>query len=210
MTPISFAARPALLVLALLGPAIGLAQLSSPLPPGSIKSTQPANANASGSAGGAKPNAAGGVVNPPLGSIDGIAGSGPGVHSPNSPFAPLPERADVVPWSTLTTVKTRVVKNRILPEFSPPVLALDRKPQRVQGFMMPLEPGEKQRHFLLTSVPMSCSFCLPGGPESMVEVRTKNPVRYTLEPVVVEGDFAVLADDPQGLYYRITNAVSAR
>ena len=182
-----------------------LAQLSSPLPPSAVKSVKPSTLPL-----GASSASAGNVVNPPLGSIDGIAGTGPGVHDPNSPFAPLPERADVVPWSTLTTVKTKVVKNRILPEFTPPVLALNRKTQRVQGFMMPLEPGEKQRHFLLTSVPLSCSFCLPGGPESMVEVRTKNPVRYTLEPVVVEGDFAVLADDPQGLYYRITNAVSAR
>lgn len=194
MTCLSVRTLAPLLALALAGPAF--AQLSSPLPPGAVKNTKPA--------------AAGSVVNPPLGSIDSVAGTGPGVHSPNSPFAPLPERADVVPWSTLTTVKTKVVKNRILPEFTAPVLALNRKTQRVQGFMMPLEPGEKQRHFLLTSVPMSCSFCLPGGPESMVEVRTKTPIRYSLEPVVVEGEFAVLADDPQGLYYRITDAVNAR
>ena len=194
MTCLSFCRWSLLLAMVLAGPV--LAQLTSPLPPGAVKN--------------AKPAAAGNVVNPPLGSIDGVAGTGPGVHSPNSPFAPLPERADVVPWSTLTTVKTKVVKNRILPEFTAPVLALNRKTQRVQGFMMPLEPGEKQRHFLLTSVPMSCSFCLPGGPESMVEVRTKTPIRYSLEPVVVEGEFAVLADDPQGLYYRITDAVNAR
>ena len=41
--------------------------------------------------------------------------------------------------------------------------------------MMPLEPGERQKHFLLTSVPLTCSFCVPGGPESMVEVKTKMP-----------------------------------
>ena len=138
------------------------------------------------------------------------AGSGPGVHSPNSPFAPLPERSDVLPWSLLTDVKTRAVKNRLLPVFPAPVQALNDKAQRIQGFMMPLEPGERQRHFLLSSVPMSCSFCVPGGPESMVEVRTRTPVKYTLEPVVVEGKFAVLADDPYGLYYRITDAVGVK
>jgi hypothetical protein len=76
--------------------------------------------------------------------------------------------------------------------------------------MMPLEPGEKQKHFLLTSVPLTCSFCTPGGPESMVEVFSKNPVKYSLEPVVVDGKFAVLADDPYGLYYRITDAVAVK
>jgi hypothetical protein len=138
------------------------------------------------------------------------AGTGPGVHSPDSPFAPLPQRSDVVPWSVLTTVKTRVEKNKVLPVFQPEQVALTGKPQRVQGFMMPLEPGEKQTHFLLSSVPLTCSFCVPGGPESMVEVKTKQPVRYTLEPVVVEGRFAVLNDDPYGLYYRITDAVGVK
>ena len=138
------------------------------------------------------------------------AGSGAGIHSPNSPIAPLPERADVLPWSVLTDVKTKPVKNRLLPAFPATVQALNDKPQRIQGFMMPLEPGERQRHFLLSSVPMSCSFCVPGGPESMVEVKTRTPVKYTLEPVVVEGKFAVLADDPYGLYYRITDAVAVK
>ena len=138
------------------------------------------------------------------------AGSGPGVHSPNSPFAPLPERADVLPWSMLTEVKTKAVKNRLLPVFPAPVVALNDKTQRIQGFMMPLDPGEKQKHFLLSSVPLTCSFCVPGGPESMVEVKTKTPVKYSLEPVTVEGKFAVLNDDSYGLYYRITDAVSVK
>jgi hypothetical protein len=137
-------------------------------------------------------------------------GTGPGVHSPNSPFAPLPARSDVVPWSVLTAVKTKTEKNRILPVFDQPQLALNQKTQRVQGFMMPLEPGEKQTHFLLSSVPLTCGFCVPGGPESMVEVKTRTPVRYTLDPVTVEGKFAVLSDDQYGLYYRITEAIGVK
>ena len=151
------------------------------------------------------------LSSPVAGATGGAAaGSGPGVHSPNSPFAPLQERSDVLPWSVLTSVKTRVDKNRILPVFPAEVQALNKKSQRVQGFMMPLEPGEKQRHFLLSSVPMSCSFCTPGGPESMVEVKTKTPVKYTMEPVVVEGQFAVLQDDPYGLYYRVIDGVAVK
>jgi len=135
------------------------------------------------------------------------AGSGPGIHSPNSPFAPLPQRADVLPWSLLSDVALKRVKGRVLPDFSAPVLALDGKPQRIQGFMMPLQPGERHKHFLLTSVPLTCSFCTPGGPESMIEVKTKAPVKYTLEPLVVEGVLAVLADDSYGLFYRMVDAV---
>ena len=137
-------------------------------------------------------------------------GSGAGVHSPNSPFAPLPKRNDVVQWSLLTAVTTKADKNKIVPVFGKEQLALNQKTQRIQGFMMPLEPGEKQTHFLLSSVPLTCAFCTPGGPESMVEVKTKEPVKYTMDPVTVEGKFAVLSDDPYGLFYRVTDAVAVK
>ena len=154
-------------------------------------------------AGGAKSAA------PALG-FDVPVGQGPGVHGANSPFPNLAARDDVVPWSVLTTVKTRTEKNRILPVFNMGQLALNQKTQRVQGFMMPLDPGATQKHFLLSSVPLTCAFCLPGGPESMVEVKSKTPVKYSMEPVVVEGHFVVLNDDAFGLYYRITDATSVK
>jgi hypothetical protein len=40
----------------------------------------------------------------------------------------------------------------------------------------------------------------------MVEVKAKTPVRYSLEPVVVEGKFNVLSNDPYGLFYRMVEA----
>ena len=143
--------------------------------------------------------------------ISGVPlGQGAGVHGANSPYAPLTERSDVLPWSLLTAVKTKTEKNRILPVFGPDIQALNLKSQRIQGFMMPLSPGEKQNHFLVSSVPLTCAFCLPGGPESMVEVKTRIPVKYSMEAIVVEGKFAVLKDDPYGLYYRMTEAVAVK
>ena len=73
--------------------------------------------------------------------------------------------------------------------------------------MMPLEPGDKQRHFLITAVPTTCSSSVPAGPEGLIEVRTKTPVEYTLEPILFEGKLAVLANNPSGLYYRVIEAV---
>ena len=138
------------------------------------------------------------------------SGQGLGTHSPDSPFPQMSARSDTVPWTVLGEVKVRTEKNRILPVYPVSIMALNQKTQRIQGFMMPLEPGEKQRHFLLSSVPLTCSFCVPGGPESMVEVKTRTPVAYTMEPVTVEGRFAVLNDDPYGLYYRVTDAVGVK
>lgn len=138
-----------------------------------------------------------------------IAGQGAGYHDPRSPFKPLVEREGVLSWSLLSSVTTRVEKNKVVPTFPAPVLALQNQPVKVQGFMLPLEPGERQRHFLLSAVPTSCSFCAPAGPEGLIEVRSKAPVRYTLEPVTVEGRLAVLSNDPYGLFYRIADAAPA-
>ena len=90
------------------------------------------------------------------------------------------------------------------------VAALDKKEVKVQGFMMPLEMGDKQTHFMLSAMPQSCAFCLPGGPEQMVEIKSKTPVKYTFDPVVLTGKLAVLKDDPTGVFYRLTDAVPAK
>ena len=136
--------------------------------------------------------------------------SGPGVHSALSPFKPLVERSDVLSWTMLTKVETKTEKNKVIPLHTKTVMALNQKTQRIQGFMMPLQPGEKQSHFLLSQVPLSCGFCTPGGPESMVEVRTKTRLNYGFDLVVVEGTFQVLQDDPYGLFYRMVDAVQVK
>ena len=137
-------------------------------------------------------------------------GTGAGYHSPQSPIKPLPQREDVLPWSTLTQLEKKTTKTRVVPQFSAEQQALHGTVQRVQGFMVPLDAKELQVHFLLTTVPLTCSFCKPGGPESMIEVRAKLPVRYGLEPVVVQGRLQLLKDDPYGLFYRLVDAVPVK
>jgi hypothetical protein len=135
-----------------------------------------------------------------------VVGQGPGFHDPRSAVKPLEDKEGVVSWKQLSLVTTKMVNNRVVPTFPAPVRALNTKTVKVQGFMMPLEPGDKQKHFLLSAVPTSCSFCVPAGPEGLIEVRSKVAVKYTLEPVVVEGKMAVLGNDPYGMFYRVTDA----
>ena len=125
-------------------------------------------------------------------------------------FKPLPDRKDVVSWKLLSQVELVKMKDRYVPQFSADVAALNRKEVKVQGFMMPLEMGDKQTHFILSAMPQSCAFCLPGGPEQLVEIKSKTPVKYTFDPVVLSGRLAVLKDDPSGVFYRLTDAVPAK
>jgi hypothetical protein len=139
----------------------------------------------------------------------------PGAQAPQpgvtpDAFKPLPERQDIVSWKLLGQVELVKVKDRFVPQFAAGVAALDKKEVKVQGFMMPLEMGDKQTHFILSAMPQSCAFCLPGGPEQLVEIKSKTPVKYTFDPVVLTGKLAVLKDDPTGVFYRLTDAVPAK
>jgi hypothetical protein len=138
------------------------------------------------------------------------AGAPPGALPGAPVFKPLPERKDVVSWKTLSQVELVKVKDRYLPQFADAVSKLDQKEVKLQGFMMPLEMGDKQKHFILSAMPQSCAFCVPGGPEQLVEVRSKTPVAYGFEPIVLSGKLAVLKDDPTGVFYRLTDAIPAK
>ena len=113
--------------------------------------------------------------------------------------------AGTIPWEVLQQAKTvQKGERKFGPEFTRDIRMLDKQDVRLYGFMMPLDQSAKQKRFLLASVPPHCAFCMPGGPESMVEVIADKPIDFTYEPIVVSGKLAVLDDDI--VYYRLTNA----
>lgn len=115
-----------------------------------------------------------------------------------------------VPWETLAQVQLVRDQNVYVPRFADAVLKLDSREVKLQGFMMPLTVGEKQTHFVLTANPSECAFCMSGGPESMVEVKSKSGLKYSLDPVVVKGRLELVKNDPgAGVFYRLHDAVPA-
>lgn len=133
----------------------------------------------------------------------------PGAPTGVAIMQPLQDIKGVVSWSMLAKVRQVKSKDRILPEFSKEIAALNDQDVKLQGFMMPLEPGEKQKHFLLSVNSQSCSYCMPAGPEGVVEVKSKTAIKYTFEPIIVSGKMSVLKNDPMGLYYRLSEATPA-
>lgn len=145
---------------------------------------------------------------PALAQVPPALGGGAGVHDPRSAIKPLSEREGVVSWSLLSSVTTRVEKARVVPIFPPAVRALHGQKVKVQGFMMPLEPGKPQAHFLLSAVPTTCNFCVPAGAEGLIEVFARpRPVPYSEEAITLEGRLSVLDNDKYGLLYRLDAAV---
>jgi uncharacterized protein len=135
------------------------------------------------------------------GSHGGLGANGKPDFSP-----PLPVVQGALPWETLAKVEMIKAKDKFIPKFAPEVQKLNNKDVTLVGFMMPLEPGERQNHFLLTITSQTCNFCIPAGPEGMVEIKTKNPLKTTFDAIVVKGKLEVLKDDPTGVLYRMRSA----
>jgi hypothetical protein len=120
-----------------------------------------------------------------------------------------PAPAGTVPWQLLQSTKTvQKADKKFGPSFPKEVKELDKQQVKLYGFMMPLDQAKKQKRFLLSAFPPHCSFCLTGGPESLVEVLAAQPIDCTFEPIVVAGRMAVLDNDV--VYYRLTNAASVK
>ena len=148
----------------------------------------------------------------PFGSRASEPVPGHDVHN-QTPEAP----AAALTWEELmnldVTVETPAPLQTIFHVSYPDSLrAKDGAVVRIRGFMYPLEAGETHRYFLLSALPPSCPFCLPAGARGLVEVKCDEGVRYTLEPVLLEGRFELLEEDDAlgtGLHYRLNGARSA-
>lgn len=118
----------------------------------------------------------------------------------------LPQLPGVVSWSTLGKVESREAGGIPRPTFSPEVKSLHGTRVKLVGFMLPLESAEKQNHFLLSANPPTCFFCMPGGPESIVEVRSTEAVAVSFDPLLLDGTLELLEQDDMGLFYRLSAA----
>jgi hypothetical protein len=120
-------------------------------------------------------------------------------------FAQAPATKGVLSWEALAQVGIVKKGDRYVPEYSKEVLALDTKRVKLEGFMMPLEAGPAQKSFLLSAQP-SDGDCVPSGPEGLVEVQAKAPMKDGHHAIVVTGTLVLIRDDAAGLFYRLTDA----
>ena len=129
-------------------------------------------------------------------------------HDPATPM--LPDARGAVPWSVLSAATIKNVQGRLGPDFPPALRPLSGKTVKLQGYLIPLEAGQTHKSFLLSAWSPTCPFCQTAGPEAMVEVRARQPVKYSVEPIVVEGRFLLLDNDASGMFYRLLEAVPSR
>lgn len=93
------------------------------------------------------------------------------------------------------------------PIFGEKVKNLDNKEITLKGFMVPLDDLKGDNFFVLSMLPFNiCYFCGGAGPETVIEVHTNKPYRFTEETVYVKGRLKINESDPAQLMYVLESA----
>jgi hypothetical protein len=95
------------------------------------------------------------------------------------------------------------------PRFPQQVRALQGKKIKVSGYMLPLQNGARQSHFVLLAYPPDCPFHLNPAPDQFIEIRVAQPVPVREGVMTVEGVLVLGGEDESGVFYKMTNGREA-
>ncbi|CAN0449882.1 unnamed protein product [Phaeothamnion confervicola] len=114
-------------------------------------------------------------------------------------------------WPKLYDIKFEKAKDNLgeyqKPVFSAAVKALNGKVVALPGYMIPFEGGSKGTKFMFSSMPLNaCFFCGVGGPESVIEVNTKQPLSFHDKPIEIKGILRLNDTDPDKMIYILEQA----
>lgn len=114
-------------------------------------------------------------------------------------------------WKSLQDVTFKTKNdgkyNTDYPVFGKGVKALNGKEVTIKGYVLPLELG-RPNTFILSQLPYNmCFFCGGAGPETVIEVNSKEEIPYSIKPVGIKGKLRLNATDYNHLMYILDEAV---
>ncbi|MEP7268947.1 MAG: hypothetical protein ABI844_15070 [Saprospiraceae bacterium] len=93
------------------------------------------------------------------------------------------------------------------PVFGEEVKALSNKTIEVKGYIIPTDGYKSHTEFILSAFPYNmCFFCGGAGPETVMEVFAKTPVKFTSEAIILKGKLELNSDDVNRLIYSLKDA----
>jgi len=127
------------------------------------------------------------------------------------PKADAKDKAAVV-WKTLGKITFKKEYDEIMgfkvdkPVFSKEVQALEGKVIEVKGYIIPVEGYKSHKEFVFSAFPYNmCFFCGGAGPETVMEVYSKEAIKYTAEAVTIKGKLQTNSDDINRLIYTLVD-----
>lgn len=114
-------------------------------------------------------------------------------------------------WQTLTQVTYKIGRDEYgelyIPVFHEDIKKLEGKEVVVPGYIIPFDGMFKPDHIIISSLPLSeCFFCGSGGPETVMDVFLKEPIKYTSNPIKVRGILTLNDKDPDQMMYVLKDA----
>ncbi len=117
-------------------------------------------------------------------------------------------------WKTLGKITFKKQYDELLgfkvdvPVFSQEILAMEGKIVTVKGYIIPVEGYKSHKEFVFSAYPYNmCFFCGGAGPETVMEVYAKEPIKYTAEPVTIKGKLELNSTDVNRLIYALNDVV---
>jgi hypothetical protein len=116
-------------------------------------------------------------------------------------------------WKTLSKITFKKEFDEVLglkidvPVFGKEVKALEGKEVTVKGYIIPTDGYKSQTEFVFSAFPYNmCFFCGGAGPETVMEITSKQPIQYTSEPVYLKGILRLNGADVNRLIYALDKA----
>jgi len=120
---------------------------------------------------------------------------------------------DVNLWKTLSKITYEKKFDELLgfkvdvPVFGEGIKALEGEIVEVSGYIVPVEGYKSHTEFVFSAYPYNmCFFCGGAGPETVMEVTSKEPVKYSTDRVKLRGKLLLNSDDINRLMYILIDA----
>ncbi len=114
-------------------------------------------------------------------------------------------------WKTLSKITFKKEYDELMgfkvdvPVFGKEIQELEGKEVVVKGYIIPVEGYKSHKEFILSAFPYNmCFFCGGAGPETVMEVFSKEPIEYSAEAVTIKGKLELNADDINRLMYALS------
>ncbi|MEM9260134.1 MAG: hypothetical protein AAGA62_10845, partial [Bacteroidota bacterium] len=116
-------------------------------------------------------------------------------------------------WKTLSKITYEKKYDELLgfkvdvPVFSEKIEALEGEIVEVSGYIVPVEGYKSHTEFVFSAYPYNmCFFCGGAGPETVMEVTSSEPVKYSTERIKLRGKLILNGDDINRLMYILVDA----
>jgi hypothetical protein len=115
-------------------------------------------------------------------------------------------------WQTLAQVRFENKKDKNgydieYPVFSKYLKTFQGKQIRLKGYIIPLEETGGKGKFMLSALPFNlCYFCGAAGPETVMEVKTTEKIKFTTKPITLEGKLILNDSNPDQHIYILESA----